>query len=1088
MYSRSVVKRGGKLLFSKPSIAAPTMIRSSIRSAGPLHNMIAVRPFAAKSWVPQSEEALQKVTTQALIHEVAEHQKEQATRVVPWFLKNMPAAYFKQISAGVQSQHVQAITTVKELMGSDLTLKMSTKEKDSLHVTYISSGTKSGSLYTQIKNMEAPKDHVLSNVNVFTSLDDFLALNVFTFSSKTSHETAATMDDMKNIVEFANDIKAGKYEGEPMVPAYCDLFTPEALEDYARRITARYALTSSPRRFLIQRKMFDEIACTDSSTVHIEPYRRPGFEKYSWVTIAAANVLPEVLLRLCSAIVTARKLDISRAHLDSVKDFENSTPELEGNVTMLRLLVSPTEGASCLNTDKEFADKVRLELKRSKWLDPETSDLGLIRFPELGINKAEVITALCSMLHGPLAKENSQAFSSIKSMIEILESNKAVYFSKAEAIAELFLERFDPKNTSYDEENFQKRSKELQEKISNLQNDAASLLLSRMLTAVHATLRTNFFKEDRYALSMRIDPAIMMTGAAPGTPKKAVPFGVFFCHGRHFNAFHCRFKDIARGGLRIVSPNNSDQFALESSRQFDEVYGLSYGQQLKNKDIPEGGAKGVILVNTPVLEPQTRFFAKRKAVKAFSDAMLDLIVQDSVKDLKDYYKKDELIYFGPDEQIIPSDIEWIINRAAQRGYPIPDAFMSSKQDNGFNHKEFGVTSEGVNVYLDVALRRSLNIDPKKDPFTIKITGGPDGDVAGNLIRILFRDYGSNCRVVGVADGFGVAEDPNGLDPEELLRLVKESLPITSFDSSKLSSEGVMLTVETEEGIARRNSMHFRVKADAFVPAGGRPNTIHAGNWMDFLDADGQPSSKLIVEGANIFITPEARQNLFDVAKVAIVKDSTANKCGVITSSAEVAASMLLSKQEFMAIKPELVEDVLAHLRELARLEGELLFREYRNYPGALPHFSERISFAIAKVTDAIIEALQDVQPEDQLFQDLFPLIKEGLPRKLVEVAGDRISSRFPVQYQRNAISSILASKLVYKEGIHLIETQPARFVADRAFQYYFADQKIQKVVARLKELECKDNGAGNAEEIAELKKVALDLLSRGGARTSLEVF
>jgi len=44
-------------------------------------------------------------------------------------------------------------------------------------------------------------------------------------------------------------------------------------------------------------------------------------------------------------------------------------------------------------------------------------------------------------------------------------------------------------------------------------------------------------------------------------------------------------------------------------------------------------------------------------------------------------------------------------------------------------------------------------------------------VAGNLIRILFRDYRDTCKVVGIADGFGVAEDPNGLDPDELLRLV-----------------------------------------------------------------------------------------------------------------------------------------------------------------------------------------------------------------------------------------------------------------------------------------------------------------------------
>lgn len=136
------------------------------------------------------------------------------------------------------------------------------------------------------------------------------------------------------------------------------------------------------------------------------------------------------------------------------------------------------------------------------------------------------------------------------------------------------------------------------------------------------------------------------------------------------------------------------------------------------------------------------------------------------------------------------------------------------------------------------------------------------------------------------------------------------------------------------------------------------------NWHLFLDENNVPSSPLIVEGANIFITADARTKLFEVGKVAIVKDSSANKvghtsmytmyihaawlyihlfqllcnrsifynpacmfcvyqlslqCGVITSSCEVAASMLLSKNEFMDIKQELVEDVLHNLRNLARL-------------------------------------------------------------------------------------------------------------------------------------------------------------------------
>ena len=50
-----------------------------------------------------------------------------------------------------------------------------------------------------------------------------------------------------------------------------------------------------------------------------------------------------------------------------------------------------------------------------------------------------------------------------------------------------------------------------------------------------------------------------------------------------------------------------------------------------------------------------------------------------------------------------------------------------------------------------------------------------------LNRLLYRDYGDNCRIVGIADGFGVAEDPKGLDRTELLRLVAESRPVTSFN-------------------------------------------------------------------------------------------------------------------------------------------------------------------------------------------------------------------------------------------------------------------------------------------------------------------
>jgi len=274
-------------------------------------------------------------------------------------------------------------------------------------------------------------------------------------------------------------------------------------------------------------------------------------------------------------------------------------------------------------------------------------------------------------------------------------------------------------------------------------------------------------------------------------------------------------------------------------------------------------------------------------------------------------------------------------------------------------------------------------------------------------------------------------------------------------------------------------MHNRVKADVFVPAGGRPNTIHAGNWDAFLDPEtGVPSSPLIVEGANIFITNEARQSLFDHSKVLLVKDSSANKCGVITSSFEICASMLVDEAEFLSIKEELVEDVLKRLRELAGLEAQLLFREYRNYPGSLPHFSERISHCINRTCAAIRASLADLERGSELYQKLLLFFLEHLPPKLAEVAGDRVSERIPVDYLRSAFASILASKLLYREGIHFLESMPAEKLPELAMLYLDEEKKVQQLISTVRLA-----GGLNKEDEARV----IDLLTRGGVRSSLRL-
>jgi glutamate dehydrogenase len=82
------------------------------------------------------------------------------------------------------------------------------------------------------------------------------------------------------------------------------------------------------------------------------------------------------------------------------------------------------------------------------------------------------------------------------------------------------------------------------------------------------------------------------------------PFGMFIVIGNEFRGFHIRFRDVARGGIRLVMSRNKEVYSINQRMLFDENYALASTQSLKNKDIPEGGAKGTILpswVSHPLL-------------------------------------------------------------------------------------------------------------------------------------------------------------------------------------------------------------------------------------------------------------------------------------------------------------------------------------------------------------------------------------------------------------------------------------------------------------------------------------------------------
>jgi len=574
-------------------------------------------------------------------------------------------------------------------------------------------------------------------------------------------------------------------------------------------------------------------------------------------------------------------------------------------------------------------------------------------------------------------------------------------------------------------------------------------LFNTALVFVKRCLKTNFFVDEKQALAFRLDAAYLddlgaeFTGDLP--PER--PFRVTFFMGRYGLGYHIGFADIARGGWRTIFTHNRDDYVTVANRLFRENYVLAHTQHLKNKDIYEGGSKMVVVVHvpgprrTPAAQNQLLY----KVQRGFINAFLDVFVteQGKARDPRvvDYYGEDEPIELGPDENMHDAMIEEIAQLSVRRGYILGGGIMSSKHV-GINHKEFGVTSTGVVAFCEIAMKER-GVDLRKDPFSVKFTGGPNGDVAGNAMRILLE------RCPGVAiklivDGTAALFDPAGLD-REALSLVVLKADAEAFDPSRLSPGGFVLyrTQKKTEGLRelhRRvemtatglrwdwvtiddfhqefDTLLFTVAADLFIPAGGRPETIDRSNWQQYLGPDGTPSAPVIVEGANSFITPEARRKLQEAGAV-VLRDASANKCGVISSSYEIIGNLLLDEREFMAHKAEYVRDVLEILERRATDEASLLFRRHREEGGkrSFTELSEALSVEINQHKARLFRFFE-ARPEDHLKPPYRQALLAHLPRLVRESPTFKLRiKQLPPKYRSAILAAELATTMVYRKPL-----------------------------------------------------------------------
>lgn len=574
------------------------------------------------------------------------------------------------------------------------------------------------------------------------------------------------------------------------------------------------------------------------------------------------------------------------------------------------------------------------------------------------------------------------------------------------------------------------------------QNEHHVLVLRALYAFNKSILKTNFYTSTKVALSFRLDPSFLPVQEYPDKP-----YGMFFVVGSDFRGFHIRFRDISRGGIRIVRSRSTDAYNVNVRNLFDENYNLASTQQRKNKDIPEGGSKGVIL-----LDPGHAQERPQQCFEKYIDSLIDILLKEHIPGVKDtyvdLYQKPEILFLGPDEGTA-GYTDWATLHARKRGAPWWRSFLTGKspQIGGIPHDEYGMTTLSVRAYVN-KIYEKLNITDG-DGIRKFQTGGPDGDLGSNEILLSRNEL-----YVGLVDGSGVIADPLGLDKTELLRLAKERKMIDSYDRTLLSPEGFVVLVDDVDvrlpngtvvtsGVSFRNTFHLRLEetfgvggVDLFVPCGGRPAALDTNNIDKLIDAKtGKSIVPYIVEGANLFITQSAKLVL-ESAGCIIFKDASTNKGGVTSSSCEVLAALSFDDKGFLShmcvdpitgAKPQFYQDYVKEVQKVivqnAQAEFELLWKLKQETGITFTELSDKLSVTINKLADELANS-QELWNDDIEFRNA--VLLDSLPPLLLrEIGIQNILSRVPEAYLKALFATHLASRFVYTRGI---DSNPAKFL------------------------------------------------------------
>jgi glutamate dehydrogenase (NAD(P)+) len=265
----------------------------------------------------------------------------------------------------------------------------------------------------------------------------------------------------------------------------------------------------------------------------------------------------------------------------------------------------------------------------------------------------------------------------------------------------------------------------------------------------------------------------------------------------------------------------------------DECIRLARTMTLKNAaaGLPHGGGKTVIYA-----VPKAPRSEKERLIRALACAL---------RNFPEYV-------MGPDMGTDEECMAWIkdeTNNHNVTGLPA--------EAGGIPIDQIGATAWGIRHAIEVALPY-CKCPMESGLARARLAVQGFGAVGKNAAHFLV-DQGAV--LVGVADSQGSVYDPDGLDVNKLIRLKDAGKSVISYpDGEKFDPDAIV-----------------GFDCDIWIPA-ARPDVINEDNMRSL-------KAKLVVEGANIPLTPGAEQYLHDLG-VLCIPDFIANAGGVICAAME----------------------------------------------------------------------------------------------------------------------------------------------------------------------------------------------------------